>query len=530
MLTETSSTGQHPSVRQITGFLLLALSVLWCIYWFVHSRSYWEDDAYIHLEFARSLAAGHGFAFDGTVVDGDTAPLWVLLLAAMHSLLPDWLAAGKLLTILGAIFGIAGVYAFARRLGSSLLPARDADVFPAAIVLLVAVNPYTCYWIFSGMEPIAAAGLACWAILAATRPSPSAPVFLAGCFLAGIAPLLRPEMFLLAALLLLPLLDQWRSLRAPPFNRWFLFAAGLLLLAGPQLLWSLYSLHAFGHLLPNTVAAKRAAPGDSVVIRVVKVYLLGLPALLLGLPAALGCLLRLRKSRGRSLGSNAIPKASLPRRPSLSLAGWLFLLWTAITLLFYIVNHTYVQSRYALLTAPGLMTVVLALALFAYPRCGRALCGFALLWSVAMSVAVVRPFLRNKEINCRTSRDMALFIRDRIPAAAPVAVYSIGEIAFVSQHPIVDTGGITRPGAVPYLNAPPEAMLQWARSQGAQYDISGKAPEPGAVSVFTVDAPFVGWSPFQLAAYSTANTMSLWKLPASPDPPQQADRSLPAAP
>ena len=472
-------------------------------------------------------------AFNGVAVAGDTAPLWVLLLAAAHALVPDWIAAGKSLTVLAAIdsiFGLSGVYAFARRLGSSLLPSRDARVFAAAIVLLVAVNPYTCYWIFSGMEPIAAAGVACWAVLAATRERPTVPSFLAGCLLAGLAPLLRPEMFLLAALLLLPLLDQWRRLRASPSASSFLFTAGLLLLAGPLLLWSLYSLHAFGHLLPTTFAAKRAAPGDSILVRLAKVYALGLPLLLAGLVALPGYLIRCRAPRHRANG-NTTPGTRLPRQVhGLPLAAWLFLLWAAITIAFYVVNHTYVQSRYVLLTAPGLIAIVLAMAFAAWRRIGRTLYALTLVWSLSMSLLIVRPFLRNKEINCRTSRDMALYIRDRIPAVAPVAVYSIGEIAFVSQHPLVDTGGITRPAAVPYLSAPPEAMLRWARSQGAEYDIADKAPEPGAVSIFTVGAPFVGWSPFQLAAYSTANTMSLWKLPASPDPPHQADRSVPGAP
>ena len=85
---------------RIASALLLVL--LWCIYWFVHAWHYWEDDAYIHLEFARSLAAGRGFAFNGRVVAGDTAPLWVFLLAAMHALVPGWLVAGKVLTALGA--------------------------------------------------------------------------------------------------------------------------------------------------------------------------------------------------------------------------------------------------------------------------------------------------------------------------------------------------------------------------------------------------------------------------------------------
>src|SRR5579862_9650503 len=67
--------------------VLLTLSILWCVLWFIHSWGYWEDDSFIHLEFARSLASGHGFAFNGSVVYGDTAPLWVMLLVGFHLLI-----------------------------------------------------------------------------------------------------------------------------------------------------------------------------------------------------------------------------------------------------------------------------------------------------------------------------------------------------------------------------------------------------------------------------------------------------------
>ena len=116
-LDTTSSSAKSPRSPSALPSLLLTVSVLWCVYWFFHAWHYWEDDAYIHLEFARSVAACQGFAFNGHVVAGDTAPLWVLLLAAVHLLIPNWLVAGKVLTILGAIFGFSGIYAFARRIG-----------------------------------------------------------------------------------------------------------------------------------------------------------------------------------------------------------------------------------------------------------------------------------------------------------------------------------------------------------------------------------------------------------------------------
>jgi hypothetical protein len=267
--------------------LLLAFSAIWCVYWFVHAWNYWEDDAYIHLEFARSLASGQGFAFNGHAVAGDTAPLWVLLLAGVHAFIPDWLVAGKVLTAFAAFFGFAGIYRFAQALAAQLLPSSALlPILPAAILVLTAVNPYTCYWIFSGMEPIAAAGLACFATLAATRERPTTASFLTACSLAGLAPLLRPEMAFLTALLFLPIYAQARRMPASGGRP----VLGLILLIAPLALWSLYSLHAFGHLMPNTNAAKRAGPHDSVVLRLLSAYSLGFPVIVCGLLGGIACL------------------------------------------------------------------------------------------------------------------------------------------------------------------------------------------------------------------------------------------------
>jgi hypothetical protein len=512
---------------RIASALLIVLTILWCVYWFVHAWHYWEDDAYIHLEFARSVANGRGFAFNGRIVAGDTAPLWVCLLAASHALIPDWLVAGKLLTDLGALLALTGAYAFARRLAASILPPGSvAELFPAALLLLIVANPYFCYWAFSGMESVSAFGLAFFAVLAATRYCPSTATFLTASFLAGIAPLLRPEMFFLSALLILPLIGQWRRLPAKPASLSKLTAlfAALFLAASPLVLWSLYSLRAFGHLLPNTNAAKRAAPADSVVLHLLSIYSAGLPLLLCGLFAGVLYLLLSPFAVSRSL-RNAVtsafqsppqPSAASPQIRTLPLAGWIFILWPLIATLFYLADHTYVQTRYILVTAPGLTVVILLFALSLSARTGRVLYLTALAAALTVSLIATRPYIRNKALNCQTTHDLALYIHDHIPPDAPVAAYSIGQLAFDSQHPILDISGITRPAAIPYLNAPPQAMVQWARSQGAQYWI-GVQPTPDAVLVNSATARFIGWS-LHPARYRTSYQLELWKLPPSSTP------------
>jgi len=522
MQTTPTSPKTDAASGRIAPVLLLAASALWCVYWFLHTRGYWEDDAWIHLEFARSVAQGLGFAFNGRVVAGDTAPLWVLLLAAIHTLIADWLIADKLLAVLGAVFGLSGIYAFAQRMAQSLRAERTARIFPAAILLLVVANPYTCYWIFSGMEPVACAGLACWAVLAATWVRPTKFSFLVACLLAGLGPLLRPEMVFLAAFLAPPLFGQWRRLHLSPTSKAVFALLGLLLLAGPLLAWSLYSLHAFGHLLPNTNAAKRAAPNDSVLRRLLVIYLTALPAVFAGAIAGFASLALHFSAAMRSL-RNAIvsavtdgpllPDANATSQRMLPPAAWIFILWALTSTLFYLANHTYVQTRYILITAPGLTAVICAQAFGLWPRLARWLYSAALAAALTASIVIVIPFIRNKAANCTATEQLALFMRDHLPPHAPVALYSIGQITFQSQHPIVDTGGITRPGAIPYLNAPLESMAGWAQSEGAQYYIEAASPLPGSVPVFTVSAPYIGWT-IRPSKYGDTTPISIWKLPA----------------
>jgi hypothetical protein len=299
-------------------------------------------------------------------------------------------------------------------------------------------------------------------------------------------------------------------------------------MAAPLLLWSIYSLHAFGHVLPNTNAAKRAAPGDSVILRLLTIYSLGFPVILCGLLALIARLifrpLAVFRSIQQAIASTLAQSSEIS--DGIPFAAWIFILWPSIATIFYVVNHTYVQTRYILVTAPGLTIVIMLVALKASQLAGRALYLAALVAALAISAITVRPFLRNKAIDCQVTSDFAHFIRDHIPPDAPVAAYAIGQIAFVSEHPIVDTGGITRPGAIPYLNSPPD-LLRWVHSQGAQYQIDDHQPEPGAVAVYRASLPFIGWTLHTARYASFSAPTEIWKLAPSSKPfPSKGNASL----
>ncbi len=58
------------------------------------------DDSWIHLQFARNLAEGHGFSYNpGVPVSGSTAPLWTLALGGMFAVLGNHAVLAKVLGV-----------------------------------------------------------------------------------------------------------------------------------------------------------------------------------------------------------------------------------------------------------------------------------------------------------------------------------------------------------------------------------------------------------------------------------------------
>jgi hypothetical protein len=483
------------------AWLLLALSTGICVVWFIHALGYWEDDAWIHLEFARSLAAGHGFSFNGHLVYGDTSPLWVFLLVAFHMVIPGWMAAGKTLTVVAAIFAVAGVFFFSRGLARETLAPADADIFAATMVLVFVANPYFDFWAFSGMEAVAAAGLVCWGMLATLRTPITPARFLAGALAAGLAPVLRPEMGFFTVLLGLVLLQRWFTM---PARRWGLLLSGLVLSAAPAVAWASYAVHTFGRVVPNTNAAKRAAPHASVVLRLLQVYSLGFPVVLLGLLLLavwlLWYLLRGRRG-GAVLSARVLPAA-----------GWLLFVWTAIDCVFYTVDHTYVQTRYIFVTAPALTLVMLAITVQYWPAIYRALVAVTVIFSVVLGGLSTWPLIRGKVENIRVKAELVEFLRT-LPPDAPIALYSIGEVGFLSEHPLIDTGGITRPGIIPlFYDATEDRRTAWIYSQGGKYEVIDHSPGPGATLVWSHEIPSESWS-LRVHAKHDPDRLMVWKLP-----------------
>ena len=192
------------------------------------------DDSWIHMQFARNLAEGRGFAYNpGVPVSGSTAPLWTLLL-------------GGTFTVFGAHPALAKALGLALTLGTAWLAGRlaglwtgDRGVGLLASALTALAGPMV-WGALSGMEVSLAAFLVtASALLRAQDREGAAAVAL------GLAALARPE-----ATLLLPLF--WLSGRLT-WRRGIKWLGPVAACLAP---WVAFNLATIGSPLPGTAAAK----------------------------------------------------------------------------------------------------------------------------------------------------------------------------------------------------------------------------------------------------------------------------------
>jgi hypothetical protein len=96
------------------------------------------DDSFIHLQFARNLAAGEGLSYNaGELVTGSTAPLWTALLSLALLLPGSALAWSKALGIVWHLASVAATWRLARELGSPRPLAAVASLLVATTGWLV---------------------------------------------------------------------------------------------------------------------------------------------------------------------------------------------------------------------------------------------------------------------------------------------------------------------------------------------------------------------------------------------------------
>jgi hypothetical protein len=192
------------------------------------------DDAWIHLQFARNLAEGHGFAYNpGVPVSGSTAPLWTLLVGGAFTV-------GGAHPALAQVLGIGCTLATVWLAGVLTRRWTGSDDLALLVSVLTALSGPMLWGALSGMEvSLAALLVTATLVLRADERELAAAVTL------GLAALARPE-----ALVLLPLCWLSGPLTRRRALSWALPVVGCLL---P---WVAFNVATVGSLLPGTAAAK----------------------------------------------------------------------------------------------------------------------------------------------------------------------------------------------------------------------------------------------------------------------------------
>ncbi len=448
------------------------------------------DDAWIHQTYARNLAVYGQWSFTpGQPSTGSTAPLWTLLLALGYLLGIPF----RLWTYgLGALT-LVGTALLAARMGRHLFP--DYPPAPWIAGLFCAVEWHLVWAAASGMETALFTFFSLLflerALLWTTTPgrrrrrgmgsgqpqrrSSSSPRGLP--LLGGLLILIRPEGIGLVALVVLLLAwTQWRQRR--PLGRPLLtFAAILVLVLSPYLLFNLWVT---GRPWPNTFYAKQAEYAVlfarfSFLTRLVRVALApwtGAQVLLV--PGFLYTLARLLRAALR--GDLRAQRGLLPP------------LWAASLLLVYAwrLPVTYQHGRYQMPTIPIFLLygVVGTLALLhrgapggKESKPGRQRLSWVLKRSLFLSL-ILLALLFWVVGAYRYGQDVAFIEGEMVTVAqwlnthtapeARIAVHDIGAIGYFTRRPLLDLAGLITPEVIPFIRD--EARLaDWLVQQQADY-------------------------------------------------------------
>jgi arabinofuranosyltransferase len=509
--------GARPPARDlavVAAAFAAALGLFWIAQWRVAGAAGWSsfplDDSWIHLQFARNLAEGRGFAYNpGVPVGGSTAPLWTLLLAGAYALggsHPFW----------AKLIGVAATLVTAL-LARHLAWRWTADRAVALLVGVVTAVAGPAVWgALSGMEVSLAALLVTAAIAchAAGRDAATAALL-------GLSVLARPETLVLVPLVWLARPITWR--------RTAIFFAATAVCVVP---WAVFNLVTVGTPLPATASAKvdggligflsgtRESVAAAVLVRPWRfveewVSWLGLVDVLLPLLVPVG--LAVLWYRGdRRVG---LPALALLLHP------------IGMALLAPYRGPGFQEGRYSIHLLP-LAIVVAGIGLGVVPR-RRRLRAVAMALFLAAAVAAVGPAAARyawavQNIDAMQVR-LGEWIATRTPPAARLALNDAGAIAYVSRREVLDLMGLVTPAIIPYRRHGEAGILEYLGRACPDYLIIFPAWFPALAAMsdrFTpihrirLDHNTVAGAD-EMVVYETA--WNRWRQPAAPCPEGEID-------
>jgi hypothetical protein len=429
------------------------------------------DDSWIHLQFARNLAAGQGLSYNpGELVTGSTAPLWTALVSLLFLLPGSVLVWVKLLGSALYLAMVGGTYRLAGELGLGQALASLAAGLTLATSWMV-------WSALSGMEIPLFTALSIWGIAwhLRERGHPERPPLAAGVL--ALAALARPEGLLLFALALADrcliavregapgdagTLRLLRPRLAPVAAAVGLAACAL---AGPLLFYR----WAGGSFLPTTFAAKggelrRWVPSLQYLHAILPVFMRPQPFMTFLFGAGvLAQIERLGTPHDRgllpSLWLLGLPLAYSVLSPekSLLLAGnfgrYLFPLLPLLVVL-----GTLGLERAAGALGPWVLAGRLRLPL-------RAALAVVLLAPTLYNLAGGALFYATNVANVQDSDvHAARWLARRLPAGALLAVNDIGALKYFLPNRIVDLAGIANPELRREVEAAMAAGVRWGEA------------------------------------------------------------------
>ncbi|MDE1671519.1 MULTISPECIES: flagellar motor control protein ZomB [Nocardia] len=264
-------------------------------------RRWIADDGLIVLRTVRNLLAGHGPVFnEGERVETNTSTAWTYLVWFF-----SWLTQARLeYVVLGVALTVSLAAVVFAMLGSARLwgGAAAGLLLPAGVLVYIALPPARDY-VTSGLESglvICWIGLLWWQLMRWSQAkSVRVPGLIGLVFLAGLAPLIRPEMTLVGALALLMIFcAPMPESRVRPI----VLRAVIVVVAGlVPLGYQIWRMGYYGLPYPNTAVAKDAGgakwgQGFTYLWDLVGPYFLWAPLLALLIAGVLAARTRARRT------------------------------------------------------------------------------------------------------------------------------------------------------------------------------------------------------------------------------------------
>jgi len=454
------------------------------------------DDSWIHLQFARSVAAGDGLSYRaGELVAGSTSPLWTAALSLLFLLpLPP--------VVLAKLLGVGLFVALA--LASETF-AGELGLGPGLRLLaglLVVATDWMAWSALSGMEIPLFSLLTVWGLVLWGRARDSGGAGLPrALFVLAVAALARPEGLLL---LLLAVVDELALAAAPDRNvletarRFAGLGQGLLLVLLVVVPVGLVYAAIQGSPLPGTLAVKtdglqRFLPSLRHVYGIMGILFRPQPCLFFFSAAGV---VRLAERWGTSRDRGLLPGL------------WLIGLPMAYSTLAPEAGPVLAGNfgRYFFPLLPPMVVLgVLGLEPVVRRLVGSPASFLRRAAAVVVVVAVAAPAVEALAVGAgRYAKNVAdveqsdvaaaLWIRENLPAAAVLAVQDVGAVGYLTPNPLVDLAGIVTPEILPYIKGDKMGshpsrlggLAEFVRAAGADYLLVFPSSYGGAQALSSV--------------------------------------------